>query len=51
MESYTNIEISQIHIHDVHQRQDNHIITVIQIDSSGTKEMKEQPINTKHQQG
>ena len=51
MESYTNIKIPQRHIHDIHQRQGNHIITVIQIDSGGTEEMKEQPINTEHQHG
>ena len=46
-----NIKIPQGHIHDIYQRQGNHIITVIQIDSGGTEEMKEQPINTEHQQG
>ena len=51
MESYTNIKIPQRHIHDIHQRKDNHIITAIQIDSGGTEEMKEQPINTEHQHG
>ena len=45
MESYTNIKIPQRHIHDIHQRQGNHINTVIQIDSGGTEEMKKQPIN------
>ena len=32
MESYTNIKIPQRKIHDIHQRQDNHIITVIQVE-------------------
>ena len=47
--SHIHIKVSQRHIHDIHQRQGNHIITVIQIDSDGTEEMKKQPINTEHQ--
>ena len=43
MESY--IKISQRHIHDIHQRQGNHIITVIQIDSGGTEDPQVHVIN------
>ena len=46
-----NIKVSQIHVHEIHQRQDNHIITVIQINPGETEEMRKQPINTEHQQG
>ena len=41
--------VSQRHVHEIHQRQDNHIITVIQINLGETEEMRKQPINTEHQ--
>ena len=33
----------------IHQRQDNHFITVIQFNPGETEEMRKQPINTEHQ--
>ena len=44
-----HIKRSQRYIHKIYQRQDNHIITVIQFDPGETEEMREQPINIEHQ--
>ena len=47
--SHIHVRISQICIHEIHQRKDNHIITVIQFDLGETEETRKQPINTEHQ--
>ena len=49
MESHIDKKISQSHIHEIHQRQDNHIITVVQFNPGETEETRKQPINTEHQ--
>ena len=46
---HIHIKISQRHIHGIHQRQDNHIITVVQFNPGETEETRKQSINTEHQ--
>ena len=47
--SHVHINISQRHIHEIHQRQDNHIIIVIQFNPGEIEETRKQPINIEHQ--